>query len=179
MAEVTDSKAEAKSIAENPLSDQGIYSELLVRSGGQFTGNQEAINELMPVYKKLHSISLVIGGAYKKIAAQYGLQPGKVEVVLGGGRAKGEPFKEGSDLDIFFHIENPDQNVDSLPITKYPSNPVGAMDEKNIKMQSLQRKVGNICTEQHIPNHFHIMGWGAPIPKEYEQDSQLLLAKVG
>lgn len=179
MAEGTDLKEETKSSVETtPLSDESIYSELLARSGGQFTGNQEVIDELTPTYKRLHSIASEIGRAYKETSAQYGLQPGRVEVVLGGGRAKGKPFKEGSDLDIFFHIESPDQNLDSLPIVKYPSNPISAMDEKNLKMQSLQERIGNICREQVIPNHFHIMGWGTPMPEKYRQNDQLLLARV-
>ncbi len=160
------------------LSDENVYNELLTRSGGQFVGNEKAIKELELIYKKLHSVAVEMANAYKSTSSQYELNPGRIEVVLGGGRAEGKPFKEGSDLDIFFHIENPDQNLDSTPLAKYPTSPVDAMDEKLIKMRSLQGRIKGICKEQSIPNHFHIMGWGAPIPEKYRPENQLLLAKV-
>jgi hypothetical protein len=118
------------------LDDEGVYQELLKRSDGNFTGNEETIKRFEPLYKKLHSLATQIGSAYSDVSKLYGLNPGKIDIVLGGGRAKGKPFKEDSDLDIFFYIENPSENLDSLPLAKYPKDPLRAMDEQNIKMQT-------------------------------------------
>lgn len=152
------------------VDDDGLYDELLNRSGGKFTGDETSLKEIIPVYKKIHTIALEIGRAYKETSETYGLHPGQTDVVLGGGRVKGKPFKEGSDLDIFFYVQDQSQGLDSI-------NP-DSLDEQNTRMRQLTDKIEEICRKRNVADVFHVMGWGAAIPQRYNPQSQLLLATV-
>ena len=165
--------------AEYPLhpSDESIYDDLLARSGGQFKGDESAIATFMPIYRKLHTLGRDIGAAYAGVCKSYGLNPGKIDVVLGGGRAKGKPFKEDSDLDLFFYIQNPTQRLDSIRFDKH-SDPLEAQDEQIVKMQQLLKKVKDVCNNHQVPDEFHIMGYGTTIPEYYAEKAQILLASI-
>lgn len=170
------SAIENEPLSGKEITDDDIYRELLRRSGGKFTGDSTEIEMFEPIYRKLHTLGQKLGDAYLEIAHQFGDNPGKVNIVLGGGRAKGSPFKEDSDLDVFFYVENPKGGLDSKPFDKHPDNPWDAVDERTIKQQRFLNMVSTICTAEEVRNKFHILGFGSDIPDKYDEQKEILLA---
>lgn len=166
-----------KNSSEPEINNQSLFDQLIDRSGGQFTGDKETIEKFKIVYEQLNDLAKSIVEAYIQICDKYTLNPGRVDLVLGGGRAKGKPFKADSDLDLFFYVENPKEALDTINLTK-AEDPMDALDEKNMRMQELINKISILCKEKNINNFFHVMGYDGNKQEKYSDDNQLLLAQA-
>jgi len=177
--EDVDNKQEWGNDSEEILSDDYIYNCLLKRAGEKLEGPKEAVEKFETVYRKLHTAADKIGLAYKEVCQQqFRFNPGKVDIVLGGGRIKGKPLAKSSDLDLFIFVENPKESIDLTAIINSTPNPLEAMDRNNLAMLEIIDRTEKICKELEIPNLFHIMQYSSSKPDQYNNEKQLLLATI-
>lgn len=170
---------ETSSKSELIISDQTVYNKLMERSGGRLIGEPESVEVFEKAYKKLNTAAVGIGKAYKDVCQQqFGFDPGEIDIVLGGGRVKNKPLKKDSDLDLFIFVERPEQSISLEAIISKTQSPIDAMDFQNIAAQKVKAKTDEICEELELPKLFHIMQYSAPLPKQYADDEEILIARV-
>jgi hypothetical protein len=158
------------------INDSLIYNALIARAGGKFNGPPGTVKTFENICKNLHTTANKIARIYQEVCQQqFNLDPGKIEIVLGGGRVKGKPLTSESDLDLFIFVEKPDESIDLHSILNRVPDPLDAMDLYNLTLGTIIDKVTKTCEDIEIPNLFHIMQYSAPIQEKYNNETQILL----
>lgn len=130
-------------------------------------------SEFEEIYEKLPIISQMLLAAYKEILTAYKLNPGEVRLYMVGGRVKGKPIKEDSDIDLIFCVANKNHSPGAVMLEGY--KPLDSQDYKLILMKQIMNKLRAICEQQDVANHFHIIEYGASLPEQEVDSTQALL----
>lgn len=131
------------------------------------------------IYTQLPEIATHILTEYNQLLHKWDLDPGRVNLYMVGGRVKGKPLKEDSDIDLIIGVENPSQSAEVLLFDRFPGDPIAAMDFRLMLKQQLLAKVNAVCAQRVIPvpNEFHILNYGTKVPKaNINSPSSLLIA---
>src|SRR4051794_32128336 len=88
-------------------------------SVGPEPGIQSVAIEFRNVYEHLSEAASRIIVSYKDILAGAGFNPGRVRLYMGGGRLKGKPLREDSDIDLFFTVDNTQESLNGKRQQRY------------------------------------------------------------
>lgn len=131
------------------------------------------------IYTQLPEIATHILMEYSELLHKWDLDPGRVDLYMVGGRVKGKPLKEDSDIDLIIGVENPSQSAEVLLFDRFPGDPIAAMDFRLMLKQQILAKVNEACVQGvvPVPNEFHILNYGTTVPKaNINSPSSLLIA---
>ena len=150
--------------------------ELLVTTKHEPAG-EELRTDFEKVYEQLAETADQIVDMYRATLRKYNLNPGEIRLNMVGGRVKGKPLKEESDIDLIFQTSNRSEDAETLQLTRF-KNPLDAQDFRiDLKTEILQG-IKTICLERGIPNLFHVLSFGQSIPEEPRIDS-LEISRLG
>ncbi len=119
------------------------------------------------IYKKLPEFSEIFLKEYGKKAQELKLDPGLKGLYIVGGRVKGKPISDDSDIDIFMVVENPMESIESLKSIsdRNGSDMSTAHQLRLIAIKSLKDSISIICKNLGIPNKFDTLSFGSAFPK--------------
>jgi hypothetical protein len=137
----------------------------------------ETREKLVYAYKQLPAFSEKAVNAYYHLCAQYNLDPGEIRLYMVGGRVRGTPLKEDSDIDLVFAVENYQQSIEHLHFDRF-SDPGDAQQFKIDRMLEINTRVFAISHELGIAKGtMHILGYGDKFPQTDIRKDILLLGK--
>jgi hypothetical protein len=162
------------------MTDNPIVQSLLTKSREAEIPEELHIkrDEFEAIYKALPDIAQELVAAYKEILGAYKLNPGEVKLYMVGGRVKGAPLKETSDIDLIFSVQDKNQ----APVGVIPGgnwDTFEGLEYRSIIKQSIQDRLQTICDRKNVVNRFHIIEYGVQ-PAEHEIDpiTTLFLAQA-
>lgn len=152
-----------------------LSQELLTRSRGVEIPPElhSKRAEFETIYEKLPEIVQDLLAAYKEVLTMYKLDPGEVRLYLVGGRVKGKPLKEDSDLDLIFSVSNVKQSPGAVLLEGY--DVLDSQDYKLMIMKQIMSRLKAICEAHGVSNHFHIIDYGTALPEHPVDTTQALL----
>ena len=154
--------AKVKASGEGETKQGSSIAALMLRLDGEKSPEIEATAaKFRRIYEKLPSAADGIANAYYSLMRKYGLDCGKVELLLVGGRVKGKPLAKDSDLDIVFQLEMPENGMSWLKLNSKIKMPIS--DRFNLQLylkKSLLVEIDRTCASLGIPNEFHVVDFG-------------------
>ena len=154
---------------ESPITEIAV-----VERKHQETRLEAHTREITEVMAKLPQIADNLVLAYKRILDANQLSPGKIELYLVGGRAKGKPINEKSDIDLVFVVENPEAKLEDAPARIIT---IEGMENISLIKSSIRSSFKLICQGYKLENHFHIISFGKS-HKDFNDDGCRLLAEI-
>ena len=125
------------------------------------------------IYMHLLEAASRIVKNYRAICTRNGLDPGKIRLYMVGGRVKGKPLKEDSDIDLLFCVENYRQSPENFQFARFP-DAIDAYDFKLHLMNIIRKDMTKICEEMGLPDEFHVLSYGSTMPNQTPEDTLLL-----
>ncbi len=159
--------------------DQMLEQVRALREGPHTSLNlKKTAEDFEKVYPRLLEFSDHLIQRYQEIANRYRLNPGEIRLYMVGGRVRGTPLKEDSDIDLIFAVENPGSSLGRIPFERF-SDPLEAWDFKLDRMKELLADVSKISNQLGVRNLFHILSLDVKIPEDdlIVTQERLLLAK--
>ncbi|MEM3841360.1 MAG: nucleotidyltransferase domain-containing protein [Candidatus Micrarchaeaceae archaeon] len=161
----------------------GIESNIrrLIRTS-EADGREEKLelnSEFIKIYKKLPQFAEKLISSYKKVSSNLGMPDEVVRVYMVGGRVKGTPISDDSDIDIFIATESARSSIESIEsIARCKS--CGFYKAQIYRLNAIseiKKSIGEICKELGIPNKFDVLGYGCSFPKDNQlsSDKHILL----
>ncbi|EET90042.1 MAG: hypothetical protein LVQ97_00265 [Candidatus Micrarchaeales archaeon] len=154
--------ATARALGEGEAKQGAGIAALMLRLDREKSPEIEATAaKFRHIYEKLPTAAESIASAYSLLMHKYGLDCGKVELLLVGGRVKGKPLANDSDLDIVFQVETPENGMSWLKLNSKIKMPIS--DRFNLQLylkKSLLLEIDRICASLGIPNEFHVVDFG-------------------
>lgn len=117
--------------------------------------------EFREIYKQLPAIAGEMAISYKEILSRHGKEPGRVSIHMVGGRAKGAPLKEESDIDLIVVCEDIKQSMERIALNN---------DDAWIRTSEIKEfaeRSHRLFQEAGLRDDLiHIISFGAPEPPE-------------
>ena len=124
--------------------------------------------EFTNIYSALPKFAERLLDAYVATASSINLDVKDLGVYMVGGRVKGKPISQDSDIDIFIVTDTPDSSIESLKRIAYKNNcsMSQAKECRMNAMKSIRASIDRICNDLGIPNKFDVLSFGSRFPKE-------------
>ncbi len=154
--------AKANAPGEVNTDKTACMATLMLRLDGEKSPEIEATAaKFRRIYEKLPAAADGIANAYSSIMRRYGLDCGKVGLLLVGGRVKGKPLAKDSDLDIVFQLEMPENGMAWLKFNSKIKITVSDRSDLQLHLKKLLlSEISGICASLGIPNEFHVVDFG-------------------
>jgi hypothetical protein len=135
-------------------------------------------NIMMPIFENLPIIARSFAHIYSSLSAEwFHAHPPTIVVYAAGGRVKGTPISASSDIDIIFASENQNMMVNQPYDTFHASSTFDhAIDAKQ---QLIKTHCSAYLRSQGLHDMFHIIDFGAPIPKRQSPWSPVIYIGSG
>ncbi len=132
-----------------------------VESIGEEDIRQYLLLTLMPIFDKLPDLSRGMLDIYKTTLDEFRLSAGHMKIYAVGGRVKGTPLKVGSDIDIVFAAQKPNQMIEQ-PEGVWSAQAHWA-HEIDVLQSELIGKFREKCAQSDVSYKFHIVNFGSPL----------------
>ncbi len=149
-----------------PLKGKEITEEVIKRQKDTPKGLELLAQKFLEVYRILPKFSEDLCNDYRKIALSYSQDPGKVVLLLGGGRARGDVLKPSSDIDLYFFVENIEGSID--PYAFFPSFFSRYTQDYRPKREGLLESLKSLIIKYNIRVPVDIRSYGNQMPSSLE-----------
>jgi hypothetical protein len=153
-------------------------------------GLAETRKKFEKIYEKLPEATKKIADSYHSLLSQYHLNPGEIRVYMVGGRVKGKPLSEDSDIDLVFAVKDVSKSAESSSVDwilkhSIQEGLVGRFTYEKDKETELYLKpkyipgsISAACRELGIANEFHVLDFGTKFPEELNKPGSYLLIGI-
>lgn len=158
--------------AQSPLSPVNLL-ELIDTTEDDPSINPEIVAqarlEIRDTFEVMPTILDQFTRAYRQAFEALGVDVGKINIYLVGGRARKQALKDSSDIDLVIAVENPPYSHSDQSRQK-----IGLNNWMEIRRKLVFEALPKICEDQGIARNngyagrFQILSWGENTPKEAE-----------
>lgn len=127
--------------------------------------SEETRKKFEVLFEKLPDFAERLTRDYYQILAGNGRVPGEVRLYMVGGRVKGQPLKDTSDVDLYIAVENPKQGAEKPLFDRFPGDVVSAISETKSLRDEVLRRVAEESANLGIANEFQILNFGRGFPQ--------------
>lgn len=165
-----------KSQSELPYPGTSLTNFLLEKQNSNpIEASAETKKKFEQLYQKLPEFAERITKDYFDIMQKNYRNPGEIRLYMVGGRIKGQPLKDSSDIDLVFAVENERGGAERALFDRYPGDASSANSERLGLKKELMEVIAQESAALQISNEFQTLSFGRIFPENPDPNKMLLI----